>query len=127
MPKVNGGMTARSSDQQGPRRGTSNEKRGRRAIVGTQKKNRRSWSTGRTIEEVCPRRASSRSLLRETLIGLGPLPPLLEALAVFTVARFGKRFFASDLLKQMVVLTTRTMHARDAGPWRAQAQEFQSA
>lgn len=86
-----------------------------------------SRSTGRTIEEVCPRRASSRSLLREAFIGLGPLPPLLEALAVFTAAGFGERFFTSDLEKKMVVLTAGTMHARDAGPWRARAQEFQSA
>jgi hypothetical protein len=69
------------------------------------------------FEQVCPRRnAASRSLLRESLIGLDPLLPLLEALAALAVARFGEGFFASDLLKQMVGLTARTIHGRDAGP-----------
>lgn len=65
--------------------------------------------------------------MRKGLVALGPLLPLLETLAAFAVARLGERFFASDLLKQMVVLTARTMHGRDAGTSCARAQEFQSA
>ena len=92
------------------------------------KNDRRFECTGRTVEEVCPRRgAESRRLRRGSFTGLDPLPPLLEALAAFAGVRFGKRFFAGDLLKQMVGLTGRTVHARDAGPWRVRAQEVQSA